>query len=34
MTILGETSHDTIVLDKDAVNRISQIVNGGSIHAA
>ncbi len=32
LTVLDETSHDTIILDKGAVKRIAQIVNGGDVH--
>lgn len=32
LIILDETSHDTIILDKGAVKRIAQIVNGGAVH--
>lgn len=34
LTVLDETSHDTIILDKGAVKRIAQMVNGGDIHVA
>lgn len=34
LTILEGTSHDTIILDRNTVKQIAQIVDGGAVHAA
>ena len=34
LTILDETSHETIILDRHAVKRIAQLVDGCAVHAA